>query len=313
MGITQEWEKLVLAPARERRRSSSAARKKRARRRRTVLLAIAGAVLAGVVFLGVKFGPLGGGSGGGKDPKPKQNWAGSPPNRPNEKQLDLQAINTTLTYTQFVRAGTGKAPEVALTFDDGPSPDTPKILTILKNWHAEATFFELGRELPSFNKYSSAIEKNGSAIGNHTYDHVQMALQTDEVQSNELTAMSDAMGHYGLNHPVLFRPPYGSFNEETFSLLKQFHMLMVLWSIDPDDYADPGVDAIVNKVLSNVQPGSIVLLHDGGCDRAQTVAALPKIVKGVEKKHLRPVAVPRLLADDPPAREQTFPQDLSGR
>jgi peptidoglycan-N-acetylglucosamine deacetylase len=313
MGITQEWERIVLAPARQRRERASVVRRKRKRNMRMALIAIAGAVLVAAIFLGAKFGPFAGASGSGKANGPHQSWAGSPPPRPNEKQLDLQAVNTTLSYTQFVREGTGKAPEVALTFDDGPSPDTPKILKILNNWHAQATFFEIGREIPTFHAYSSELEKAGMVIGNHTYDHVQMAEQTDEVQSSELTSQSDALDRYGIQHPVLFRPPYGSFNEETFSLLKQFHMLMVLWSTDTDDYTDPGVQSIVNTALKGIHPGSIVLFHDGGGDRAQTVAALPKVLAGLEKRHLRPVTVPRLLADDPPAREQTFPQDLSGR
>jgi len=85
-------------------------------------------------------------------------------------------------------------------------------------------------------------------------------------------------------------------------------MLMVLWSVDSGDYARPGVEQIVDRVVSAARPGAIVLLHDGGGDRSQTVAAIPKIVKRLRAKHYRLVTVPQLLRDDPPPAGRRPPQ-----
>jgi peptidoglycan/xylan/chitin deacetylase (PgdA/CDA1 family) len=81
-------------------------------------------------------------------------------------------------------------------------------------------------------------------------------------------------------------------------------MTMVLWSVDSKDYERPGVDAIVNRVLSDVEPGAIVLMHDAGGDRSQTIEALPRIVLGLRRRHYRLVSVPRLLRDAPPPTAQ---------
>ena len=86
---------------------------------------------------------------------------------------------------------------------------------------------------------------------------------------------------------------------------------MVLWSVDPSDWRRPGTGAIVSNVLRNSRPGAVVIMHDGGGDRSQTVAALPAIINGLRKRHYGLVTVPRLLTLDPPPRHQT-PPHLSG-
>ena len=89
-------------------------------------------------------------------------------------------------------------------------------------------------------------------------------------------------------------------------------MLMVLWSTDTADYARPGVDAIVRKALRGARPGAIILMHDGGGDRSQTVRALPRILRGLRKRRLRPVSVSRLVLEDPPPRDQRLPASGAG-
>jgi peptidoglycan/xylan/chitin deacetylase (PgdA/CDA1 family) len=112
--------------------------------------------------------------------------------------------------------------------------------------------------------------------------------------------------------PRLFRPPYGSFNATTLHELRKLHLLMVLWSVDTGDYARPGVAAIVQRALAGATPGAIILMHDAGGDRSETIAALPAIVKGLRRRGLHPVTVPRLLLDDPPPRGQHIPTSLAG-
>src|SRR5207248_4636362 len=105
--------------------------------------------------------------------------------------------------------------------------------------------------------------------------------------------------HAGGPNPVLFRPPYGSFNATTLSILHSQKLLMVLWSVDTSDYARPGVDAIVKSAVSGAGPGAIVLMHDGGGDRSETVAALPRIIRGLRRRGFHLVTVSQLLAADP--------------
>jgi peptidoglycan/xylan/chitin deacetylase (PgdA/CDA1 family) len=116
----------------------------------------------------------------------------------------------------------------------------------------------------------------------------------------------------GGRKPRLFRPPYGSFNATTFRLLHQMRMLMVLWSVDTDDYERPGVEVIVQRALEGAKPGAIILMHDAGGDRSQTIAALPEVIRRIRARGLHLVTVARLLANDPPPAGQPLPQNLSG-
>jgi peptidoglycan/xylan/chitin deacetylase (PgdA/CDA1 family) len=100
------------------------------------------------------------------------------------------------------------------------------------------------------------------------------------------------------------------FDSDTRGLLQERRMLMVLWSVNPEDYTRPGRKRIVKRVLEAVRPGSIVLMHDGGGDRSQTVAAVPRMVRKLRARGYRLVTVPRLLADDPPPRGQGPPPQI---
>ena len=131
-------------------------------------------------------------------------------------------------------------------------------------------------------------------------------------QADEIDGQARLLRRARLPYPRLFRPPDGSFDAQTRALLRRRRMLMVLWSINPEDYLRPGASSIVSRVMDAARPGAIVLLHDGGGDRSQTVAALPALIRGLRKRHLRVVDVPQLLRDAPPPRNQGAPPDLSG-
>ena len=178
---------------------------------------------------------------------------------------------------------------MALTFDDGPGPYTPQIMKILRQHHTKATFFEVGLMLTSFNRSTTEQTHHGYAIGDHTYDHPHMEALTKDQQRAELQSTAAALTRYGAPSPRLFRPPSGSFDRETLDLLHRERMLMVLWSTDTEDYTDPGADVIAERALAGAHPGAIILLHDAGGDRSQTVAALPRIIRGIRERNLRPV------------------------
>jgi peptidoglycan-N-acetylglucosamine deacetylase len=225
---------------------------------------------------------------------------------------EQKAIDTVLTYTPAVTSGGSKGNEVALTFDDGPGPYTQRLVAMLDKLRVHATFFAIGDQEQYFSAGTVAEVKSGDAIGDHTETHPMMATLSPHEQYEQLFDQMAQIEVVGGKRPRLFRPPYGSFNATTFKELHHLRLLMVLWSVDTADYTVPGVSAIVRTALTGAKPGAIILMHDGGGDRSETIAALPAIVQGLRKRGLRPVTVPQLLMDDPPPRGLPLPTNLSG-
>ncbi|HEX3392372.1 MAG TPA: polysaccharide deacetylase family protein [Solirubrobacteraceae bacterium] len=230
-----------------------------------------------------------------------------------EQSTDEQkAINNVLSYTPAVTSGGPTGNEVALTFDDGPGPYTLRLVAELNKLKVHATFFAIGDQEQYFSEGTVAEVNAGDVIGDHTETHPMMVQFSAHEQYNELFEQMAQIEVVGGKRPRLFRPPYGSFNETTFKELHHLRLLMILWSVDTSDYRMPGVSAIVHTALEGAKPGAIILMHDGGGDRSETIAALPGIVSGLRKRGLYPVTVPRLLEDDPPPRGLPLPTSLAG-
>jgi peptidoglycan/xylan/chitin deacetylase (PgdA/CDA1 family) len=217
-----------------------------------------------------------------------------------------RAVGRVLSSSGFVSRGGDEKREIALTFDDGPGPYTPKVLIALN--HVKATFFVIGQQEPRFYTALIAEARRGHVIGDHTETHPHVGSLTPAEQYRELLLPSEQLAAYGLSRPLLFRPPYGSYDAATLEELKRLGMLMVLWTVDSQDYRRPGVKQIVDRVVGGARPGAIMLLHDGGGDRSQTVKAIPRIVKRLRAKHYHLVTLPRLLADDPPPHGRRPPK-----
>ena len=239
--------------------------------------------------------------------------------RPTPAQREAQmhtaeekAIDSVLSYTPAITSGGEEGHELALTFDDGPGPYTQQLVGVLNRLHVHATFFAIGEEERYFSAGTALELHSGDVVGDHTETHPMMASLSAHDQREELVEQIARIELLGGPRPRLFRPPYGSFNATTFRLLRQLHLLMVLWSTDTSDYTLPGVPAIVQSALAGAHPGAIILMHDAGGDRSETIAALPAIVKGLRKKGLEPVTIPRLMLDDPPPRGQQLPTSLAG-
>jgi peptidoglycan-N-acetylglucosamine deacetylase len=214
------------------------------------------------------------------------------------------AINRTLQYTPYVRIAGAQHRELALTFDDGPGPFTPQILAILKQEDVPGTFFEVGVEEHFFHPGTSEAVADGFPIGDHTFSHEPMSTLRRAQQQTQLLGQIRATRPYGAPYPRLFRPPYGRWNSTTLSLLRRYRMLMVLWSVDTNDWTRPGVRSIVNAAVKGARPGAVILLHDAGGNRTQTVAALPKIISALRARGYRLVTVPQLLVDNPAPADQ---------
>ncbi len=184
---------------------------------------------------------------------------------------------------------------VALTFDDGPSPEyTPRILALLRRLHVHATFFVIGYLADEYPNLVRAELRAGMTVGNHSYNHPEVPPFDQlpaRLRDDEIALGAQSLRRAGAD-PTLFRPPGGSFSPTVVRAAEQLGERIVLWSVDPRDW-QPGTSArqISRSVLAAVRPGSIVELHDGGRDRSATLTALPAIVRGIRHRHLRLVAL----------------------
>jgi len=184
------------------------------------------------------------------------------------------------------RQGAPGPHQVALTFDDGPDPKwTPKILDILKAKKAPAAFFILGSQAQRYPDLLERTAREGHEIANHSYTHQNLAEVGDQQIELELNATTRLIEAITGHSTAYFRPPYNGDGTPTqpgeiraLRVARDLGYLTVGESIDPDDWERPGADAIVRRVKKQRAKGSIILLHDAGGDRSQTVAALPAII-----------------------------------
>ncbi len=230
-----------------------------------------------------------------------------PPGFTRRLRAQSRVINGVLSYTPFVALGARRRRAIALTFDDGPSPYTPAIIGVLTRMHVPATFFVVGAQLRYFSRAVVTELARGFEVADHTQNHAWLERLGANAQYAQIDAAATALKRLGARYPRLFRPPYGAYDRHTLAILRKLRMLMVLWSIDPGDWRRPGTRAIVAGVLGNSRPGAIVIMHDGGGERSQTVAALPAIIRGLRRRHYSLVSVPALLTIDPPPRRQRLP------
>jgi peptidoglycan/xylan/chitin deacetylase (PgdA/CDA1 family) len=226
---------------------------------------------------------------------------------------EQRAIDRTLRYTSYVSAGSPRRNDVALTFDDGPGPDTPRLLALLRAEHVPATFFQIGRAVHAYPGVARAEYDAGYPVGDHTATHPFLSHLSPAAQRTEIIDAAGTIHAAGGLFPRLFRPPFGAFDAATLKVARAEHMLMVLWTVDTKDFSRPGTNRIVYTALSGARAGAIILMHDGGGPRGQTIAAVPRIIRGLRKRHMHIVTVPRLLMDDPPPRHQPPPRSLAGR
>lgn len=210
-------------------------------------------------------------------------------------------------YYVMRQFGYGGTKTVALTFDDGPDPVyTGQILNILKKYGVKATFFMVGSNAQRNPELVARACREGNLLGNHTYTHPNVAVISRKQTQLELNATQRVIEEITGHKTILFRPPYVAdaepqTPEELIPIVRaqELGYLTVGEFNDPQDWSRPGVDRIVNRVLSGANSGNIILLHDAGGDRSQTVKALPRIITALKAKGYRFVTVNRLLGVGP--------------
>jgi peptidoglycan/xylan/chitin deacetylase (PgdA/CDA1 family) len=170
---------------------------------------------------------------------------------------------------------------VALTFDDGPDPTwTPQVLHQLALRNVHATFCIIGRQAQQHPELVRAIVAGGHTLCNHTWDHDEGLPRRSRTQVlSEMTraqvAITRASGGIA---PRLFRAPGGSWSGQVEAAARSLGMTPLKWTVDPRDWATPGTKAILGVTLAQVRPGGVILLHDGGGRRSETVAALNRLL-----------------------------------
>jgi peptidoglycan-N-acetylglucosamine deacetylase len=188
--------------------------------------------------------------------------------------------------------------EVAIGFDDGPARDTGAFVTMLEGNHARATFFMIGDEVSAAYRGTLLRElRNGDVLGDHTFTHPDLVASGGvRAQLQRTIAVIRSLTGYT---PCVFRPPYGDYDQSVIATARSLGLATVLWNVDPSDYTQPGIGAIEQRVLAEVQPGSIIISHDGGGPRGQTLAAYPHIIAALRGRGYRIVTIPQLLGFRP--------------
>jgi peptidoglycan/xylan/chitin deacetylase (PgdA/CDA1 family) len=186
------------------------------------------------------------------------------------------------------RRGPGRTPlaaiddgprAIALTIDDGPSPVyTPQVLRLLARYRITATFSMIGIQAQAYPAVAREVAEAGHLIANHTWTHLDLQWLPPALVTEQMTRAADAIHTATGRVPGLFRAPYGAWSPFVLAQCARTGLTPLGWSVDPRDWSRPGVPAIVANIMRNTHTGSIILEHDGGGNRAQTVAALKVVI-----------------------------------
>lgn len=176
----------------------------------------------------------------------------------------------------------GSEKTLYLTYDDGPDPDwTTRILDVLARYRAKATFFVLGQAAKAYPEIMARIRREGHAVANHTYSHPSLAGMGPKRFQQEVGGTQRMLGKHASD---CLRPPYGEIDGSTAAKARAIGLRLVLWDVDPSDWAKPGAGAIAGTVISGAHNGAVVLLHDGGGARHQTLEATETILRTLSRK-----------------------------
>jgi peptidoglycan/xylan/chitin deacetylase (PgdA/CDA1 family) len=196
--------------------------------------------------------------------------------------------------------------EVALTFDDGPHPSfTPRLLALLRRYHARATFLVVGQQARAYPKLVLQEVADGHSVGNHTYHHVDLVTTPQPDLSAELVACGDVLQAITGKRPHLFRPPGGQYNQRVTATARALGYTTVLWTDNSHDYLNPGVTQLERRVFGGIANGEIILMHDGA---KQTLEVLPRVLEYLQATGRQCVTVDQMLRQmAPPARRHGLP------
>ena len=186
---------------------------------------------------------------------------------------------------------------VALTFDDGPDPAyTPRVLAILRRYSLHATFFEQGRMIQRYPQIARSVVAQGSVIGNHTSTHPYLTRLSPQEIHREIDSCDRILASQVGISTNLFRSPRGDWNPVVYREMVRDHDRLILWTIALEHHDVPTPQSMAQRVLQHIQPGDIILMHDGAfVSRETTMQALPLLIEGLQQRGYRCVTVSELL------------------
>lgn len=195
-------------------------------------------------------------------------------------------------------------PVLALTFDDGPSPElTPRLLDILRREGVRATFFVVGRNVDAYPDIARRIVAEGHEIANHSYSHVAFTSVDASRMRDEITKTNESIMRATGRCPTALRPPYGAINERVRqSILNDYRLDVVLWSVDPLDWKRPGAGVVADRLVQGAHPGAILLAHD---IHPGTIEAVPEVIERLKAKGYGFATVSQLFALQEPPQAAT--------
>ncbi|WP_208340322.1 polysaccharide deacetylase family protein [Aetokthonos hydrillicola] len=196
---------------------------------------------------------------------------------------------------------------IALTFDDGPWPEsTAQILDILKKNNIKATFFQIGQNLKIYPDLGKRVVAEGHVLGNHTWHHWYHYMNP-QAAAFEIESTTNLIYQITGVKTNLFRPPGGIMRNGVVDYAKSKKYAIIMWSSDSIDYSRPPVPRLIRNDMREAKPGGIVLMHDGGGNRAHTVEALPEIINNFRKQGYSFVTIPELLEQQDKDKKTTPP------
>ncbi len=198
-----------------------------------------------------------------------------------------------------ISSGNKARPEIALTFDDGPNPSyTPQVLAVLQRFGIQATFFDIGYLVKDYPALVQQEYSAGHIVGQHSWSHPDLTRLSVSNVRFQLATASDAIQSAIGRQPAFFRPPYGAVNSTVMQQAKALNLSAILWNDDPRDWSLPGVNVIIQRAVGEAHNGTIILMHDGGGNRSQTIAALPTIITTLQSRGFRFVTMQQLVQDN---------------
>jgi peptidoglycan/xylan/chitin deacetylase (PgdA/CDA1 family) len=233
-----------------------------------------------------------------QEPTPTQALVPEP--TPTQASVSEPTPPKPATYT----AANVDGPFIAMTFDDGPSPEnTPRLLKMLRDRNIKATFFLIGQNAAEYPDVVRQILADGHEVANHSWSHPVLSRLSDERVSTEITKCQEAIRDASGATPTLLRPPYGALSARQRDWIQsQFGLNIILWSVDPLDWRRPGAAVITNRIIGGAHPGAIILAHD---IHKQTVDAMPATLDSLLQKGYQFVTVTELLAMNKPKPSPT--------
>jgi peptidoglycan/xylan/chitin deacetylase (PgdA/CDA1 family) len=222
------------------------------------------------------------------------------PERPGQRPPYSRTIDWASLYPRdIILRGPMDRREVALTFDDGPDAVfTPQILNVLRRTGGKGTFFVVGRRVRRYPGVFQRMLREGHEVGNHSWSHPKMSRLSAGQVRTELRRASDEMNRVGNVRPRFFRPPYGALSETVIRVAVAEGYKIILWNVDSLDWSGIPRTVLATNVLSQVRPGSIILMHSAtgrGGNLQNTVQALPSIIQRLRREGYRFVKVSELL------------------